>query len=115
MRRDLPVTARQLAVSHAARRSHLTRRMIQETGGSLVAFVAATAVWLASGASGSFWPVWVLLVVVMSLARNAWALYGPAADLDAAEAQMDSRHRRRAEHRERRDERRRGGRPGGSE
>ena len=38
----------QLALSHAARRSHLTRRLIQETGGSAALFVVASAIWLAS-------------------------------------------------------------------
>jgi hypothetical protein len=28
------------------------------------------SVWLLSGASGQFWPVWVLVIVVLSLARN---------------------------------------------
>jgi hypothetical protein len=95
LRRDLPATSAQIAMSLAARRTHLTRRMIQETGGSLGAFVVCTGVWLASGAQGQFWPVWVLIFVVASLARSAWALFGPAPDLDAVEAQLDARRRQR--------------------
>ena len=91
LRRDLPVSSRQVAVSHARRRAQLTRRLIQETGGSLGLFVVCTAIWLASGAHGQFWPVWVLLVVLLTVVRSGWALYGPAPDLDAVERRLDSR------------------------
>jgi hypothetical protein len=107
LRRDLPETGAQLALSHAARRSHLTRRLIQETGGSAALFVVCTAIWLASGHDGhhgQFWPVWILVLVVLSLARNGWALFGPAPDLDAVEQHLDTRRRRRLD----RDQRRRG-------
>src|ERR1700760_2939277 len=114
LRRDLPVTSRQVAASHAQRRAELTRRLIQEAGGSLGLFVLCTAIWVVSGAHGQFWPVWVLLVVALTLVRTGWALYGPAPDLDAVERRLDAhrpqqhgagdppRHDRRA----RRDERR---------
>jgi hypothetical protein len=88
-----------VAVQHAERRRQLTRRMIQESGGSLVAFVVCTAIWAASGAHGQFWPVWVLLIFVVSLVRSGWALYGPAPDLDAVEAQLDARREKRAQQR----------------
>ncbi len=97
LRRDLPATNRETALSHRARRSHLTRRMVQESGGSLIAFLVATGVWAASGASAPFWPAWVLLVVVITFARSAWALYGPAPDLDSVERQLD--HNRHHHHR----------------
>lgn len=106
LRRDLPVTPRQTALSHAQRRSHLTRRMLQEAGGSVALFVVCTIIWATSGAHGQFWPVWVLIVVVMSFARSGWALFGPAPDLDAVEHQLDSRRQKRAEHRDRRSQRR---------
>jgi DUF1707 SHOCT-like domain len=102
LRRDLPVTSRQVALSHAQRRAQLTRRLIQETGGSLGLFVLCTAIWLVSGASGQFWPVWVLLVVVLTLVRSGWALYGPAPDLDAVERRLNAHknhHGSRDEHR----------------
>jgi hypothetical protein len=119
LRRDLPVTPRQTALSHAQRRSQLTRRMLQEAGGSLGLFVVCAIIWAASGAHGSFWPVWVLIVVVMTFARSGWALFGPAPDLDAVEARLDAQRRERERHRGRaltdreqrradRDERRRG-------
>jgi hypothetical protein len=106
LRRDLPVTPRQTALSHAQRRSQLTRRMLQEAGGSLGLFIVCTIIWAASGTHGQFWPVWLLIVVVMTFARSGWALFGPAPDLDAVEEQLEARRRKRAEHREQRLEQR---------
>jgi hypothetical protein len=107
LRSDLPVPSHQVALQHAERRRQLTRRMLQESGGSLVAFVVCTAIWAASGASGGFWPVWVLLIFVVSVVRNGWALYGPAPDLDAVEAQLDARRDKRLQQRGDRRSRRR--------
>jgi hypothetical protein len=84
-----------VALQHAERRRQLTRRMIQESGGSLGLFVLCTAIWAVSGAHGQFWPVWVLVVFALSVVRNGWALYGPAPDLDAVEAQLDARRAQR--------------------
>jgi len=119
LRRDLPVTSRQVALNHAQRRAQLTRRLIQETGGSACLFVVCTAIWLASGAHGQFWPVWVLIVVLITLVRSGWALYGPAPDLDAVERRLDARrdhhsdrdarrHERHAQRHDRRIDRRTG-------
>jgi Domain of unknown function (DUF1707) len=101
LRRDLPASTRQGELSHAARRSHLTRRLIQETGGALTLFIVCCAIWLASGASGSFWPVWVLIVVLLSAARTGWALFGPAPDLDAVESHLDRQRRQSQRHSDR--------------
>ncbi|HEX4011042.1 MAG TPA: DUF1707 domain-containing protein [Solirubrobacteraceae bacterium] len=98
LRRDLPVSARQTQLDHVARRSHLTRRMIQESGGSLGLFVVCSGIWLASGATGQFWPVLVLVVFLITLVRNGWALYGPAPDLDAVERHLDARRKQRHDH-----------------
>lgn len=98
LRRDLPASSTQASLSHRERRRHLSRQMIQESGGSLGLFGVCVVIWAASGASGSFWPVWVLLVFVLSLVRNGWALYGPAPDLDAVEAQLEARRKERREH-----------------
>jgi len=105
LRRDLPASAGQARLEHLARRSHLTRRMVQESGGSLGLFVVCTGIWLASGASGQFWPVWVLVVFLITLVRNGWALYGPAPDLDAVERHLDARRDQRQDHHQRRIER----------
>src|SRR5437764_10518353 len=55
----LPASPQQLKAELAERRRHLQRRLIQETGGGVAVFVACVVVWLASGASGQFWRVWV--------------------------------------------------------
>jgi hypothetical protein len=47
----------------------------------------------------------VLVVFVLSVVRNGWALYGPAPDLDAVEAHLDARREKRLS-REQRDARR---------
>jgi hypothetical protein len=90
LRHDLPVTDQQAALAHAARRSRLARRAIQQTGGLLVLFLVGTLIWLVDGASGQFWPVWVLVLLGISAGRSAWALYGPGADLDHFEARLDA-------------------------
>ncbi len=100
LRHDLPATPAQLAMYDKERRAQLTRRLIQETGGSLGLFVLCTGIWLVSGSHhGQFWPVWVLLIVGLSLARNGWALYGPAPDLDAVERDLNRRRQHRSHHR----------------
>jgi hypothetical protein len=99
LRQDLPpVPTGGHVVTRRQRRADLTKRSLQETGGSAGLFVVCTVIWLASGASGQFWPVWILIIVALSLVRNGWALYGPGADLDAVEADLDARRERRREH-----------------
>ena len=106
LRGDLPAPSRQVALQHSERRRQLTRRMIQESGGSLGLFVVCTVIWAVSGANGQFWPVWILVVFLLSVVRNGWALYGPAPDLDAVEAKLDARREQRRARDQRRDRRR---------
>jgi hypothetical protein len=108
LRGDLPATPERRSAADRARRAHLTRRLIQETGGAAGLFVLCVVIWAASGVHrGQFWPGWVLIVVLLSMIRNGWALYGPAPDLDAVERQLDARRTGRARHIERRPQRRR--------
>ena len=97
LHRDLPAVPVGAGLSFRQRRWDLTKRAMQETGGSLGLFFVCTVIWAASGANGSFWPVWTLVIVAISLVRNVWALYGPGADLDAVEADLDARRQRRRE------------------
>ena len=101
LRQDLPRLPASRARSRAAqteRRAELARRLAQRTGGALVPFAICTVVWLASGANGSFWPIWVALVALIPLLVNGWRLFGPDPDLDAVEARL-SRERRSRERR----------------
>jgi Domain of unknown function (DUF1707) len=105
----LPATPAQQKAEVAARRRQLQRRLLQETGGGACLFVLCTVVWLASGAHGQFWPIWVALVVLIPLLRNGWRLYGPAPELDRVERELEARRERderRADRHAARDERR---------
>jgi len=116
LRKDLPVLPASQRAELAERRAQLQRRLIQHTGEALVPFLICTGIWVAAGASGAFWPIWVALFALIPLVRNGWDLYGPAPELDRVERHLDSRGQRggrgRAErHRARTDRHRRG--PGG--
>jgi Domain of unknown function (DUF1707) len=96
----LPASPQQQRAALAARRRDLRRQVLQESGGGVATFVICTVIWAATGADGSFWPMWVGLVVLVSLVRNGWRLYGPAPELDRVEAELA--RRRRAERRRQR-------------
>jgi hypothetical protein len=68
--------------------------MLQEAGGGMGVFALCTAIWAASGATGQFWPIWVLLVCLIPLIRNGWRLYGPSPDLERVERELETRRRR---------------------
>jgi hypothetical protein len=101
----LPASAAEQKAELAQRRSQLQRRLLQEAGGGMGLFALCTVIWLASGGQhghGQFWPVWVLVVVLIPLLRNGWRLYGPAPELDRVERELEAR-RRHAEQRTARD------------
>lgn len=102
----LPVSPRQRKAELVARRNQLQRRVIQEAGGGAALFVLCTGIWVASGANGQFWPIWVLLVVLIPLVRSSWRLYGPSPELDRVERELEQKarqdERRRAHDRTRR-------------
>jgi Domain of unknown function (DUF1707) len=96
LRADLPALPPSRATARAelaARRSELSRHLLQQTGYALTPFFVCVAIWLFSGASGGFWPVFLLIPAVLLLVRNGWRLYGPAPELDRAEREI-MRHRR---------------------
>jgi len=97
LRSDLPelpsMRAYQQREQLARRRGHLRRRVLQQSGGAVVAFVICTLIWLASGANGMFWPVWIALLAVIPLLRDGWRLYGPAPELDRLERELARRER----------------------
>lgn len=102
----LPMTAAQARAVVVQRRGEIRRRAMQNAGGSFAPFLVCTGIWAASGASGFFWPIFLLIPTIALAARVGWALYGPAPDLEAAERHIRShddvrrdRHRRRAQRR----------------
>jgi hypothetical protein len=98
----LPATLEEQRAELVERRRHLARRVVQQGVGGLGAFVVCTVIWLAAGANGSFWPIWVALLAVVPIVRNGWRLYGPAPELDRVErelARQDRGARRRHRHR----------------
>lgn len=66
LRADLPSPPTPAAARHAA----LVQRLVLQIGGSLVPFVACTAIWLATGAGGDFWPKWVAIAALFPLLRS---------------------------------------------
>ncbi len=97
LRADLPMSPAAVRQSLAERRRHLRRRLLQEAGGSLTASGICVAIWLAAGAHGQFWPIWVIVFSLLPLARDAWALLGPAPDEREVEARLQRRRSRRLE------------------
>ena len=99
---DLPLSPAGVQRALGERRGHLRRRLLQETGGAAGVSLVCVAIWIASGASGSFWPIWVIIFALLPLLRDGWRLFGPAPDEDAVEASIAARHERgraRADHR----------------
>jgi DUF1707 SHOCT-like domain len=94
----LPATRAEQKAELVRRRSELQRRLLQQSGGALVPFGICTVIWVASGAHGSFWPIWVILIAVIPLLRNGWRLYGPAPEFDRVERELAQRERHRHGH-----------------
>lgn len=92
LRSDLPVSTEAARRALVQRKSKLRRRLAQEAGGSMTASAICVAIWLATGAQGEFWPVWVIVFTMLPFARDAWRLLGPGSDLEVLEARLQARH-----------------------
>jgi Domain of unknown function (DUF1707) len=92
---DLPLSPAGVQRALVQRRAHLRRRLLQESGGALAVSLLCVAIWAASGASGSFWPIWVIIFALLPLVRDGWRLFGPGPDEDAVEANIAARRMRR--------------------
>ena len=97
LRADLPLSPATIEQSLKERRKHLRRRLAQEAGGSLTASGVCVAIWLAAGAHGQFWPIWVIVFTLLPIVRDGWALLGPAPDERAIEARLQRRRARQLE------------------
>jgi Domain of unknown function (DUF1707) len=64
---------------HDPERELAKRRVLQRTGTWALFSVAAIAIWLATGASGTFWPIWLVLGAGIRLAMVSWSELGPGA------------------------------------
>lgn len=98
LRRDLPplpAPRMQARAEVAERQARLRNQLLQQTGSALTPFLICTVIWALAGASGSFWPAWLLIVAVIPLVKNGWRLYGPAPELDELEAELSRRRTRR--------------------
>jgi hypothetical protein len=104
---DLPVSTVAARRALTARKAHLRRRLLQEAGVACTASAVCIAVWFASGAGESFWPIWVIIFTVLPLVRDGWLLLGPGSDLDVVEARLQARHERHLSKAQRRSTRRR--------
>ncbi|HZV74698.1 MAG TPA: DUF1707 domain-containing protein [Conexibacter sp.] len=62
----------------SAAREAARRRLLHAIGQAVLVSAAAIAIWLATGADGSFWPKWVVLVSAIRIAFAAWGELGPA-------------------------------------
>jgi hypothetical protein len=91
---QLPLSPRDQKAALVARRRHLQRRLVQETGGGIALFAVCLVIWLTDGAQGQFWPIWVALIVIIPLLRNVWRLYGPAPEFERVERELEQRGRR---------------------
>jgi DUF1707 SHOCT-like domain len=101
LRVDLPAAPASRAEERAQlarRRGDLRRRLVQQSGGAVIVFLICTVVWVAGGAGGQFWPIWVALLAAIPLLRNGWRLYGPAPDLDSVERELARREARERRH-----------------
>ena len=48
-------------------------RLAHRAGVAAIACLVCVGIWLAAGASGSFWPIWVILLAAVGLARASLA------------------------------------------
>jgi uncharacterized membrane protein len=90
----LPATPQEMKAELRERRRHLQRRLVQEAGGAATPFLICTVIWIASGATGAFWPIFAAIPLILMLVRNGWLLYGPSPELDRVERALE-RHTHR--------------------
>jgi hypothetical protein len=107
-RRDLPISTVAARAALVERKSKLRRRLAQEAGGSIAASLVCVAIWLAAGAHGAFWPIWVIIFTLLPVVRDGWRLLGPGSDLEVVEARLRARHERSLARAHRRSRRYRG-------
>jgi Domain of unknown function (DUF1707) len=95
LKADLPVSSTSVKLALSKRKARLRRRLLQEAGWALGVSAICVGAWLASGASGHFWPAWVIAFSLLPIVADSWRLFGPASDLEVVHARQQARHERR--------------------
>lgn len=98
----LPLSPAELRAQRVEHRRKARRRAIEEISGSFGAFGVCTLIWLAAGAHGQFWPVWVAIAPALAVLRNGPQLLGIASHDDEHDGDDEPRKSLREERRERR-------------
>ena len=65
----------------------------ERLGAWLIPNLICVGIWLASGAHGSFWPVWVLPFTTVALVRRSWGARGPGPGTAGVTATTATAHR----------------------
>jgi hypothetical protein len=78
LRADLPEPSTEVAV--VTPRALARRRALHDLGAVALIDSAAVVIWAVTGANGSFWPQWVVLVSAFRVAYDCWNLLGPNSD-----------------------------------
>jgi hypothetical protein len=70
--------------AHAPTRERAKRRVLHAVGVAVLLNLAFVLLFLATGANGSFWPKWIMLLSLIRLAFLSWSELGPGAVNDEA-------------------------------
>jgi hypothetical protein len=63
--------------------------------GAVLTILLCVGVWAASGAHGSFWPIWVIIVLGVGAIREGFRAYGPGSEFSDEELELHQRDRNR--------------------
>ena len=77
---DLPAAPAPRAEDPA--RAVARTRLAHRAGAAAIVSLLCVGIWAAAGASGSFWPIWVILLAAVGLAREGWRTLGPGRDAE---------------------------------
>lgn len=78
-------------------RRELKAQLAQKAGGAAAISLLCVVIWLASGASGHFWPIWVIIGTGAGVVGTSWRGLGPGGD-PQSELERLREERRRGRH-----------------
>jgi hypothetical protein len=82
--RDLPATPGAPSQRRRTANPGAREHALHAIGLVVLVNLACNAIWLATGADGSWWPKWVLLATLLRLAFQLWSVLGPGGDRSEA-------------------------------